>query len=126
MSRFKDTTNVINKKISAIYIAMQRSDTPLYSKIACGLCVWYALSPIDLVPDFIPVLGYVDDFVVLPFLMWLAVKLMPSDIMEECTQQAEEIWIHGGETKKRYALVVIAIWLVLLVWIVHIAKKYFI
>ncbi|MBQ3587448.1 MAG: DUF1232 domain-containing protein [Oscillospiraceae bacterium] len=124
MSGFKEKTSEINKKIGAMYIAMKRSDTPLYSKLACGLFVYYALSPLDLIPDFIPVLGALDDFIILPFLMWLAVKLVPRDIMEECTAQADEIWLEGGHTKKRYALVVIAIWFILLVWIWNIATKF--
>ena len=69
MSGFKEKTSEINKKIGAMYIAMKRSDTPLYSKLACGLFVYYALSPLDLIPDFIPVLGALDDFIILPFLM---------------------------------------------------------
>ena len=75
MSRFKDKTSEVNKKIGTMFIAMRRSDTPLYAKIACGMLVWYVLSPIDVIPDFIPVLGMVDDFVILPFLMALCVCL---------------------------------------------------
>lgn len=124
MSKFKDTTSAINQKIGAMFIAMKRSDTPLYAKIAAGLCVYYALSPLDVVPDFIPVLGMVDDFVVLPFLMWLAVKLMPEDIMAECEAEAGEIWQHGGRIKKRYAIPVLAVWALLLFWIWTLIKQF--
>ena len=124
MSKFRDTTSAINQKIGAMFIAMKRSDTPLYAKIAAGLCVYYALSPLDVVPDFIPVLGMVDDFVVLPFLMWLAVKLMPEDIMAECEAEAGEIWQHGGKVKKRYAIPVLAVWALLLFWIWTLIKQF--
>ncbi|MBR5521561.1 MAG: DUF1232 domain-containing protein [Oscillospiraceae bacterium] len=124
MSKFRDTTSVINQKIGAIFIAMKRSDTPLYAKLASGLCVYYVLSPLDLVPDFIPVLGAVDDFLVLPFLMWLAVKLIPADIMEECLAEVGEIWQHGGKTKKRYAIPVLTVWLLLAMWLWYIISKY--
>ncbi|MBQ5324132.1 MAG: DUF1232 domain-containing protein [Oscillospiraceae bacterium] len=124
MSKFRDTTSAINQKIGAMFIAMKRSDTPLYAKIAAGLCVYYALSPLDVVPDFIPVLGMVDDFVVLPFLMWLAVKLMPEDIMAECEAEAGEIWQHGGRIKKRYAIPVLAVWALLLFWIWTLIKQF--
>ncbi|MBQ5326687.1 MAG: DUF1232 domain-containing protein, partial [Oscillospiraceae bacterium] len=79
---------------------------------------------LDVVPDFIPVLGMVDDFVVLPFLMWLAVKLMPEDIMAECEAEAGEIWQHGGRIKKRYAIPVLAVWALLLFWIWTLIKQF--
>ena len=124
MSKFREATSAVNQKIGAMFIAMKRSDTPLYAKLASGLCVYYVLSPLDLVPDFIPVLGAVDDFLVLPFLMWLAVKLMPEDIMAECEAEAGEIWQHGGRIKKRYAVPVLAVWALLLLWIWSIVSKY--
>lgn len=117
MSKLKEKADIINEKIGAVFIAMHRDDTPLYAKIACGMCVYYALSPIDLVPDFIPVLGYLDDFIILPFLMWLSVKLMPEDILNECTEQAKEIWKEGGEKKKRYAIPILIIWAILAFWV---------
>lgn len=123
MSKFKDATESVNSKIGAMFIAMKRSDTPLYAKLACGLCVYYVLSPLDIVPDFIPVLGAVDDVIVFPFLMWLAVKLMPEDIMAECTAQAQADW--QGENKKRYMLPVLAVWGLILLWIWNFINKYY-
>lgn len=125
MSKFRETTSAINQKIGAMFIAMKRNDTPLYAKIAAGLCVYYVLSPLDLVPDFIPVLGAVDDFLVLPFLMWLAVKLISDDIMEECMAQAGEIWEHGGRIKKRYSIPVLTAWGMLMFWLWNLISKYF-
>ena len=123
MSKFKDATETVNSKIGAMYIAMRRIDTPLYAKLACGLCVYYVLSPLDIVPDFIPVLGAVDDVIILPFLMWLAVKLMPEDIMAECTAQAQADW--QGENKKRYMLPVLAVWGLILLWAGHLVYKFY-
>ena len=116
MSKFKAKADEINHLISAMYIAIKRPDTPLYAKIACGLCVYYVLSPLDLVPDFIPVLGAVDDVLVLPFLLWLSVKLMPEDILNECKQQAMDIDHADRKTKKRYMIPVLAVWALLLFW----------
>ena len=116
MGKFKDKADEINQLISAMYIAVKRSDTPLYAKIACGLCVYYVLSPLDLVPDFIPVLGAVDDVLVLPFLLWLSVKLMPADILDECKTQAKATDLTDKRAKKRYMIPVLTVWALLLFW----------
>lgn len=124
MSKFKNTTDAINQKIGAMYIAMKRDDTPLYAKLACGLCVFYAVSPLDIIPDFVPVLGAVDDVVVLPFLMWLAVKLMPQDIMDQCIAQAQQDMTEI-ESKKRYMLPVLFVWGLLILWSWHLVNRLF-
>lgn len=124
MSKFKDKAYEINQLISAMYIAMGRPDTPLYAKIACGLCVYYVLSPLDIVPDFIPVLGAVDDVIVLPFLLWLSVKLMPQEILEECKEQAKSAEISDKKAKKRYMIPVLAVWALLLVWAVKTFSRF--
>ena len=124
MSKFKLRPELINEKIGAMYIAMKRSDTPLYAKVACGLCVYYALSPLDIIPDFVPVLGAVDDMIIMPFLLWLAIKLMPEDIMAECEAQAKEEW-NNSEKKKRYMIPVLAVWALLLFWMWNLIYKLF-
>lgn len=124
MSKFKLNPESINEKIGAMYIAMKRSDTPLYAKLACGLCVYYALSPLDIIPDFVPVLGAVDDVVIMPFLLWLAIKLMPEDIMAECEAQAREAWENSG-MKKRYMIPVLVVWALLLFWLWNLIYKLF-
>ncbi len=108
----------VNRTIYAITLAMRRSDTPLYAKIAAGVCVFYALSPIDLIPDFIPILGYVDDIILLPILSWIAVRLIPKEVMEECSVRAENIWEEGLQTKFRYAIPVIIIWMIAAYWLI--------
>ena len=77
--------------------------------------VAYALSPIDLIPDFIPVLGYVDDVILLPVLIWLTVKLLPSDVLAQCRIQADE-WMlaEGAKPRSRFgAVMIVALWLVM-------------
>ena len=91
------------------------------AKALAFVTVAYALSPVDLIPDFIPVLGMVDDVVILPFLLWLAIKLMPADIMEECITQAHKDW--QTDNKKRYMIPVLVIWIILFFWIFSLSKK---
>ena len=110
MSNIKDKARNINKNIGALFIAMRHDDTPLYAKLACLMAVGYALSPIDLIPDFIPVLGYLDDLLILPFLIWLSVKLVPKEIFSQCLEQSDGIVKSGGNEKIFYALPIVFIW----------------
>jgi uncharacterized membrane protein YkvA (DUF1232 family) len=86
-----------------LWFARRHPDTPLLAKGLCFFAVAYALSPIDLVPDFIPVLGYLDDALLLPALIWLAVRLLPQHVIENCRIQSDE-WMTGQKAKpKSYA-----------------------
>lgn len=79
-----------------------------------GITVAYALSPIDLVPDFIPVLGYLDDIILLPMLVALTIKLIPRDVLERNRKQAEGMWQEGKPKKWYYAMPIIVIWLIII------------
>lgn len=114
MEQPKSTPTSLHTKIRAVFLAMRRPDTPLYAKLAGGLFVYYALSPLDLIPDFIPLLGRADDVIILPFLAWLSFKLVPDDIMNECMRQAENMQGGSFKQKMRYAIPVICVWLVIL------------
>ncbi len=86
-----------------LWFAARHPRTPLYAKALCVFVVAYALSPIDLIPDFIPVLGYVDDVLLLPALIWLAVRLLPADVRRSCRQQADD-WMRKVGKKPRSLL----------------------
>lgn len=86
MGRYKERIRQLTERLSAVYLAYRRRDTPFLAKLMAGLTIAYALSPIDLIPDFIPVLGLLDDLVILPLLLWLVLKLIPKQIMDECTE----------------------------------------
>lgn len=95
-----------------LWFAGKDPRTPWYAKALGVLVVAYALSPIDLIPDFIPVLGYVDDVLLLPVLIWLTIKLLPSDVMSDCRQHADE-WMREKGAKPRSALgalLIVAAW----------------
>ena len=100
--------------IPAVFLAMKHGKTPVPAKIAAAPAVVCALSPVDLIPDFIPVLGYLDDLLLLPALLALTVKLIPPDVMEECRARAETLWRGGKPKKWYYALPFVFIWLLIL------------
>ncbi len=95
-----------------LWFARKHPDTPLLAKIVCLLAVLYALSPIDLVPDFIPVLGYIDDALVLPAMIWLAVRLLPQPVLVLCRQQADDWMAIQGARPRSYlgAVLVVTLW----------------
>ncbi|MBN2656257.1 MAG: DUF1232 domain-containing protein [Spirochaetales bacterium] len=90
IEKLKETARNLKREITALYYSLSHEDLGLTSKILIGITIGYALSPIDLIPDFIPVLGYLDDLVILPFLIWLALKSIPDQIMEEARKKAED------------------------------------
>ena len=104
--------------IPALFIAMKRKDTPILAKIFAALTVGYALSPIDIIPDFIPVLGYLDDLIILPVLAALTIRLIPDDIMEACKAEAKELWKDGKPKKWYYAIPIVVIWVLIVSWVI--------
>ena len=107
------------------WFAGKHPGTPWYAKALGLFVVAYALSPIDLIPDFIPVLGYVDDILLLPALIWLTVKLLPPSVLCECRVQAEA-WMAEKGSKPRSkagAIMIVVRWVALgaaaWLWWVH-------
>lgn len=118
MEKLKGWAKRLKTNISALFLAYKRNDVKWYAKAAAIAAVGYALSPIDLIPDFIPVIGYLDDLIILPALVWLAVKLIPPEIMAQCRQEAEGMWKNGKPKKWKYAVPVIIIWLLIIAFII--------
>jgi uncharacterized membrane protein YkvA (DUF1232 family) len=110
----KERAKQLKTDIPAIFIALQKKETPILAKLTAGLTVAYALSPIDLIPDFIPVLGYLDDLLILPALVALTVKLIPKDVFDACRRESEGLWDNGKPKKWYYAIPIAAIWLLIL------------
>lgn len=86
----KDWARRIKRDVVALWIGARDPRTPILAKVVAGCVAAYALSPIDLIPDFIPVLGYLDDLVIVPAGIVLAVRLIPMTLMEEYRQSAEQ------------------------------------
>lgn len=110
----KDRAKKLKSDIPAVFIALKDKNTPLIAKIIAGLTIGYALSPIDLVPDFIPILGYLDDVILLPALVALTMKLIPEEVWLRSKKSAEGLWENGKPKKWYYSIPIIIIWGILL------------
>lgn len=100
----------LNQDIPAVFLALKHPQTPIAAKLLAALTVGYALSPIDLIPDFIPVLGFLDDVLLLPALIALTVKLIPTQVMAECCARAASLWVNGRPKNWLCALPVLSVW----------------
>ena len=114
----KSKANQLKADIPALFLALKDKDTPILANVFAGITVAYALSPIDLIPDFIPILGYLDDVLLLPLLVALTIKLIPKEILEEKRRQAEELWKDGKPKKWYCAIPIVLIWLVIIAFLI--------
>ena len=113
----KERARKLKQDVPAVFLALKDRDTPLLAKILAGVTVAYALSPIDLIPDFVPVLGYLDDVLLLPALIALTVKLIPKKVWVRCQAESENMWKDGKPKKWYFAIPIVLIWL-LIVWLI--------
>lgn len=114
----KERARQLKTDIPALFLAMKEKETPFAAKLVGGITLVYALSPIDLIPDFIPVIGYLDDLIILPALVILTVKLIPREIFEKCRQESIGMWQDGKPKKWYYAIPSVLIWLLIILIIV--------
>jgi uncharacterized membrane protein YkvA (DUF1232 family) len=118
--RLKSWARVITRDVHALYLAARDPRVPWYAKALALVVAGYALSPIDLIPDFIPVLGYLDDVIILPLGILLVIRLIPSDIMaehRELATAAQERPVSRGA-----GVVIVCIWIVSLTlagWMIY-------
>lgn len=113
----KERGHQLKIEIPALFLSLKSKDTPAFAKVLAGLAVAYALSPIDLIPDFIPVLGYLDDIIILPFLIALTIKFIPREVMEQFREEAKGMWEKEKPQKWYFAIPIIAVWM-LLFWVI--------
>ena len=111
---WKNWAAALKQDTLALYLAARDPRVPFVAKLVVVLVVAYALSPIDLIPDFIPVLGYLDDVLLLPIGIALAIKLMPRDVWEDCKNQARTELGSDLPRSRTAAIVIATVWLALL------------
>lgn len=110
----KERAGKLKTDLPALFLALKDRETLVLAKVFAGITVAYALPPVDLIPDFIPVLGYLDDVILLPTLIVITVKLIPAPVLERCRAQSEEMWKDGKPKKWVYAIPIVLIWLVII------------
>lgn len=113
----KERAKKLKSDIPAVFIALKDKDTLLIAKIIAGITIGYALSPVDLIPDFIPVLGYLDDVIILPALVALTIRLIPGEVWTRSKKSAEGLWENGKPKRWYYSIPIFIIW-GLIIWII--------
>jgi len=117
LEKLKDTAKKLKKQIFILYFAYQDERVAWYTKLFTASVVAYAFSPIDLIPDFIPVLGYLDDIILVPLGILLALRMLPQEVIDDCTVKAEQ---RLGTDKPKNWLVgalILLLWCGLTIWI---------
>ncbi len=120
---WKEKTRQLRTEVYALYLAFRDRRVPWYAKAFVIVIVAYVLSPIDLIPDFIPVIGYLDDLVLIPLGVYLALRLVPREVLQECRQRASSEPI-ATKSKWVAAAVIILIWLLVAYLILRLIWQY--
>lgn len=114
----KERARQLKIDIPAVFLSLKSKDTPLVAKVLAVITVGYALSPIDLIPDFIPVLGYLDDIIILPALIALTIRHIPQETFERFQKEAKGMWQSGKPKKWYYGIPIALIWLLVILLVV--------
>lgn len=116
LAGFRLRASALKEDTLALFLAARHPATPWYAKLLVAAIVAYALSPIDLIPDFVPVLGYLDDLVLLPLGIALAIRLIPAAVLVQCRAEASVRSASGKPVSRFAGLVIVTIWIVLALW----------
>jgi uncharacterized membrane protein YkvA (DUF1232 family) len=113
LSSLKQRTRRLKTESYALYLVARHPDMPWHAKLFIAAVAAYAFSPIDLIPDFVPVLGFLDDLVLVPLGIALAIKMVPPPLLMECRARAQEAGADRKLVSQAAAIVIMAIWLTL-------------
>lgn len=113
IDNWKGRARQLKREVYALYLAAKDTRTPWYARIFAACVVGYAFSPIDLIPDFIPVLGYLDDLILVPLGIWLVLRMIPADVLAESRVRAQELMDAGKPTNRVAAVIIVLVWLLL-------------
>jgi uncharacterized membrane protein YkvA (DUF1232 family) len=122
----KNKARNIKQNVFILYLAYRDPRVPWHAKVFAILVVAYAFSPIDLIPDFIPVIGYLDDLVIVPLGISIAMRMIPESVLVDYRDQAEEIRKNGKPKNWITGMLFIAIWILLAFWFGKLIYKIFV
>jgi len=125
LAQLKERVSRLEAETYALYLAARHPGTPWYAKLLVAAIVAYALSPIDLIPDFVPIVGYLDDLILIPLGIALAIRMIPSSILEECRARSRETLVSGKSVSRIAGIVIVAIWIALAALCAAWAYSYF-
>jgi uncharacterized membrane protein YkvA (DUF1232 family) len=118
LGNLKSRAKQLKKQIVIVYLAYMHKDVKWYKKVFLLLILVYATSPIDLIPDFIPVLGMLDDIILIPLGVFIAIKIIPQSVWEECKFNAENGISIDNRYKKMGAMLIALIWVIVLILVI--------
>jgi uncharacterized membrane protein YkvA (DUF1232 family) len=113
MSNLRAWAKALKRDVMTLWFALKHPLTPWHARALAAVLTAYALSPIDLIPDFIPILGYLDDLIIVPVGVWLLLRMVPTQVLTDSKDQADE-WFRQGKTKP------MSLWgliIILLIWL---------
>jgi uncharacterized membrane protein YkvA (DUF1232 family) len=122
LDRAKAWARSLKRETLALSCAVRDPRTPWYARAVAGAVVAYALSPFDLIPDFIPIVGYLDDLLIVPAGIALALRLVPAEVLAECRERARTV--QDRPVSHVGAAFTIAIWLAVVVWLVLVVRDF--
>jgi len=114
MERLNAWARALKRDVMTLWFALKHPDTPWYARALAAVITAYALSPIDLIPDFIPVLGYLDDLIIVPAGVWLLLRIVPEQVLADSRAQSEQ-WFREQKGKPRSITglaIILALWCV--------------
>ena len=119
LDRLKARARALKNEAFAVYLAAKDPRTPWYAKALIFFVVAHTFSPIDLIPDFIPILGYLDDLIIVPAGLWLAVRLIPPEVLAEARAAAAT---RSFDRRVGYVgmVIIITVWVVVIIWLVYV------
>ena len=113
LAELKQRAHHLKAETFALYLAARDPRTPWFAKLLVAGIVAYAVSPIDLIPDFVPVLGYLDDLILIPAGIALAIKLVPDSVLADCRAKTQETFKNGKPVSRVAGVAIVVIWLAL-------------
>ena len=123
LRNIQEKARQLKSEAEVLMIAYNDSRTPLKAKIIIGITVGYLLSPIDLIPDFIPILGLLDDLIIVPLLIIISIRLIPGTVLNEAREKAKNTPAHAKKRNWLFAMIIVAIWLSVMYWTIKYIKN---